>query len=128
MHFNEKLRLAHLSKHLTQTQLAELTNLTLRTIQNYELGYRMPKKKSTYSSLASALGISEEVLKDPCATFILRPTEHYKHSGPGQAMIIVDELKTMWSSNEMDENEMDSVMQALQEAYWESKKRRHGVK
>ena len=50
-----------------------------------------------------------------------------KHSGPGQAMIIVDELKTMWSSDEMDENEMDSVMQALQEAYWESKKRRNGV-
>ena len=47
-----------------------------------------------------------------------------KHSGPGQAMLIVDELKTMWSSDEMDENEMDSVMQALQEAYWESKRRR----
>ena len=124
MHFNEKLRLARLSKHLTQTQLAELTNLTLRTIQNYELGYRMPKKKSTSTSLSSALGISEEVLTDPNATFSLRPTEHYKHSGPGQAMIIVDELKTMWSSDEMDESEMDSVMQALQEAYWESKKRR----
>ena len=124
MHFNEKLRLARLSKHLTQTQLAELTNLTLRTIQNYELGYRMPKKKSTSTSLSSALGISEEVLTDPNATFSLRPTEHYKHSGPGQAMIIVDELKTMWSNDEMDENEMDSVMQALQEAYWESKRRR----
>ena len=85
----------------------------------------MPKKRSTYKSLSTALGISEEVLIDPSATFILRPTEHYKHSGPGQAMIIVDELKTMWSSDEMDENEMDSVMQALQEAYWESKKRRH---
>ena len=127
MHFNEKLRLARLSKHLTQTQLAELTNLTLRTIQNYELGYRMPKKRSTYKSLASALGISEEVLTDPSATFFLRPTEHYKNIGPGQAMIIVDELKTMWSSDEMDENEMDSVMQALQEAYWESKKRRNGI-
>ena len=124
MHFNEKLRLARLSKHLTQTQLAELTNLTLRTIQNYELGYRMPKKRSTYSSLAAALGISEEVLTDSSATFTLRPTEHYKHSGPGQAMFIVDELKTMWSSDEMDENEMDSVMQALQEAYWESKRGR----
>ena len=124
MHFSEKLRLARLSKHLTQTQLAELTNLTLRTIQNYELGYRMPKKKSTFTSLSSALGISEEVLTDPNATFILLPTEHYKHSGPGQAMLIVDELKTMWSSDDMDESEMDAVMQALQEAYWESKKRR----
>ena len=85
----------------------------------------MPKKKSTYKSLSTALGISEEVLTDPSATFTLRPTEHYKHSGPGQAMIIVDELKTMWSSDEMNENEMDSVMQALQEAYWERKKRRH---
>ena len=87
----------------------------------------MPKKRSTYKSLASALGISEEVLTDPSATFFLRPTEHYKNIGPGQAMIIVDELKTMWSSDEMDENEMDSVMQALQEAYWESKKRRNGI-
>ena len=84
----------------------------------------MPKKRSTYTSLSTALGISEEVLTDPNATFSLRPTEHYKHSGPGQAMLIVDELKTMWSSDEMDENEMDSVMQALQEAYWESKRRR----
>ena len=33
----------------------------------------------------------------------------------------------MWSSDEMDESEMDAVMQALQEAYWESKKRRHGL-
>ncbi|MBQ8947672.1 MAG: hypothetical protein IJ058_12825 [Lachnospiraceae bacterium] len=84
----------------------------------------MPKKRSTYKSLSTALGISEEVLTDASATFILRPTGHYKHSGPGQAMLIVYELKAMWSSDEMDENEMDSVMQALQEAYWESKKRR----
>ena len=40
----EKLKNARAAKHLSQRALAEATGLSLRTIQNYELGARLPKK------------------------------------------------------------------------------------
>ena len=35
---------------------------------------------------------------------------------------MVADIAAMWSGGEMDEEDMDSIMQAMQEAYWEAKK------
>ena len=43
----EKLKNARAAKHLSQRALAEATGLSLRTIQNYELGARLPKRRET---------------------------------------------------------------------------------
>ena len=122
MEFSEKIRNARRAKGWTQKDLAQASGMTLRTIQNYELGARLPKKRDTYLALAQALDINEEVLLDDNASFVLRANERYGSRGARQAWDMVADIAAMWSGGEMDEEDMDSIMQAMQEAYWEAKK------
>lgn len=122
MEFSEKIRNARRAKGWTQKDLAQASGMTLRTIQNYELGARLPKKRDTYLALAKALDINEEVLLDDSASFVLRANERYGSRGARQAWDMVADLAAMWSGGEMDEEDMDAIMQAMQEAYWEAKK------
>ena len=122
MEFSEKIRNARTAKGWTQKELAQAAGLTLRTIQNYELGARLPKKRDTYLVLAKALDINEEVLLDDNASFVLRANERYGSRGARQAWDMVADIAAMWSGGEMDEEDMDAIMQAMQEAYWDAKK------
>ena len=122
MEFSEKIRNARRAKGWTQKDLAQATGMALRTIQNYELGARLPKKRDTYLALAKALDINEDVLLDDNASFVLRANERYGSRGARQAWDMVADLAAMWSGGEMDEEDMDAIMQAMQEAYWEAKK------
>jgi len=122
MEFSEKIRNARTAKGWTQKELAQAAGLTLRTIQNYELGARLPKKRDTYLVLAKALDINEEVLLDDNASFVLRANERYGSRGARQAWAVVADIAAMWSGGEMDEEDMDAIMQAMQEAYWDAKK------
>ncbi len=122
MNFSEKIRNARLAKGLSQDDLAKAAGISLRTVQNYELGARLPKKKDTYTSLAKALGIHEEVLLDENASFVIRANEQYGSRGARQAWDMAAEIGSMWAGGEMEEEDMDAIMQALQEAYWDAKK------
>ena len=121
MEFSEKIRNARTAKGWSQKELAEATGMSLRTIQNYELGARLPKKRDTYLVLAKALDISEDVLLDDNASFVLRANERYGSRGARQAWDMVADIAAMWSGGDMDEEDMDAIMQAMQEAYWEAK-------
>ena len=118
----EKLKNARAAKHMSQRELAEAADMSLRTIQNYELGARMPKKRDTYTRLAAALGIDEKVLLDENADFVLRAGERYGSRGARQAWDLVADFKGLCAGGEMEEEDMDAIMQALQEAYWDAKK------
>jgi len=122
MNFSEKIRNARLAKGISQKELAVAAGISLRTIQNYELGVRLPKSRDTYSKLAKALDINEEVLLDENAAFVIRANEQYGGRGARQAWDMVSEIGSMWAGGEMEEEDMDAIMQALQEAYWDAKK------
>ena len=123
MEFSEKIRNARIAKNMSQKELAEESGLSLRTIPNYELGARLPKKRDTYAVLARVLEVSEDVLLDKNASFILRANERYGSRGARQAWDMVSDLASMWAGGEMEEEDMDAIMQAMQEAYWEAKKK-----
>ena len=122
MEFSEKLKKARIAKQMSQKELAEATGITTRTIQNYETTKKLPKKRDTYKKLADALGISEEDLLDGNTDFVLRASAHYGSRGARQAWDLVADLKAMWAGGEMEEDDMDAIMQAVQEAYWDAKK------
>ncbi len=122
MDFAEKLKTARAARQLSQSALAKAAGLSLRTIQNYELGCRLPRKRSTYTRLAEALGVDEAALLDENASFVLRANERYGSRGAAQAWDMVADLSAMWAGGEMAEEDMDAIMQAMQEAYWEAKK------
>ena len=55
MAFKERLREKRKEAGLTQTELAKMISVTDRTIQNYELGTRIPQNMKIVSDLAVAL-------------------------------------------------------------------------
>lgn len=123
MNLGEKIRNARIAKRMSQTELAEQAGVSMRTIQNYESGFRRPKSRDTYDKLAAALGIDVRILLDDNAEFILQAGEKYGPRGAKQAWDLVDDIRTMWAGGHMEDEDMDAIMQALQEAYWDAKKK-----
>lgn len=124
MEFSEKLRNIRISKNLSQEELAEQTGISRRSIQNYESGRLLPKKRSVYTVLAEALGIAEEVLLNRDIDFVLRANEQYGGDAMRQAMDLVADVRALWAGGEMEEEDMDEIMRALQEAYLEAKQKK----
>lgn len=121
MTLGEKLRNARTNKNMKQKDLADATGLALRTIQNYESDERIPRQRETYTKLANALGISEDVLLDDNASFILEATERYGEKGRREAVDLAANFRSMYAGGELDEEDVDAVMRAVQMAYWEIK-------
>ena len=103
-------------------ELTVNSTISLRTIQNYESGARMPKSRDTYTKLSEALGVDEKVLMDENAEFVLRANEQYGGRGARQAWDLVADFKVLAAGGEIEEEDMDEIMRAMQEAYWEAKK------
>ena len=123
MKFNEKLKELRLAKHLSQAELAKAGGVTARTLQYYEAGLKLPRKKETYTKLAAALGVKEEELTDDNASFITNAFSVYGERGASQAEQLVQSLAGLWAGGDMEVEDIDENMRALQEAYWDAKKR-----
>lgn len=121
MTFGEKLRKARQAKGLSQAALADATGISLRTIQNYELDARMPKSRDTYSKLAGVLGVEEKAFLDDGTDFILEANVQYGSRGLNQAWGIVRDFQGLAAGGEIAEEDLDEVMRAIQDAYWDAK-------
>ena len=113
MKFGEKVRAARLAAKYSQRQLADMTGIALRTIQNYESGERLPKQKENY----------QLALKDDDADFVIKATEKYGARGNAQAERLVKEVSGLYAGGELAEEDMDAMMKAIQEAYWIAKEK-----
>lgn len=123
MKFGEKVRAARIAAKYSQRQLASMTGIALRTIQNYESGERLPKQQETYTLLANALNIEVESLKDDEADFVIKAAEKYGSRGHEQAERLIKEVSGLYAGGELAEEDMDAMMRAIQEAYWIAKEK-----
>ena len=122
MNFPEKLRKIRLKRGLSQGDLAKAVGTSLRTIQNYESGSRVPKSMDTYAKLAEALGILEDELRDDTTDFLINAGEQYGSVGQRQAKEFIEEFRVMCAGGKYDEDDLDFIMEALQNTYWETKR------
>ena len=121
MTFGEKLRESRVKKGMTQSELAKAANLGLNTISNYESGKTYPKKREIYETLASILDVSADYLRNENEEFIAEATERYGYRGKQQADQLVRQIGGLFAGGELSDDEMDGVMKALQDIYWECK-------
>ncbi len=121
MTFAEKLRKARIAKGLSQQALAKATGISLRTIQNYELEARMPKKNETYAKLAQVLGVDEKDFHDDNTAFVLAANVKYGSRGVRQAWDLVSDFRGLAAGGEIAGEDLDEIMRAIQEAYWDAK-------
>lgn len=119
MDFTEKLQRLRKSKGLTQAELAEKTGVSCRSIQNYELGSRYPKR-DILNKLCVALDTRPEYLisSDDFMSFV-RAEDGEK--GVKSAQELLDCAGALFAGGDMSEDDKDKVMLALQKIYWKSK-------
>lgn len=121
MKFGEKVKNLRKDKGLTQTDLAKQLCVSLRTVISYETGKSYPKRREIYATLADYFHIDVNYLLTEDEEFIAQTKEKYDIQCPKQAYELVAEIKGLFACGELSEKERDAVMQALQQAYWDSK-------
>lgn len=123
MNFGEKVRLAREAAKYTQAELAAVSGIAKRTIQNYESGERMPKKLETYARLANVLNIEESVLLDDNVEFVLKAKAELGARAGRQAEKLVEEVRGLYAGGNLADEDLDAMMHAIQDAYWIAKKK-----
>lgn len=124
MNFSEKVKTARTAKNMSQKELATATGISERTIQNYEMGVRLPKKRETYMKLAGALGISPDVLMDEDAAFIITASERYGGRGRKQAEALADQMRTAVAAagGALDDDDIDFLRDAMMQTFDDAKR------
>jgi transcriptional regulator with XRE-family HTH domain len=72
MRFGEKLQELRQRAGLSQSGLAEKSEESVRNIQNWEIGHRVPRAEALFR-LAKALGVSAEVFAECVSRDATRP-------------------------------------------------------
>lgn len=126
MTFSEKVKTARLELGLTQTQLAEKVDISLRTVTAYEKGEKSPRA-GTMLRLAKALGVSVKFLSnDDCDNplediekdgFIEEARELYGSKGARDISSLLDENQALFAGGELSEEQKDEFFQAIMATY-----------
>lgn len=119
MKFSEKLKAARKAAHLSQSALADRAGISLRTLQNYEMGKRYPASLEITLRLASALNTTaESLLSAGEESIVAAPSA----SAKAQLYELVQAVSGLFAGGSIEEEDRDAAMEAIIAAYWAAKK------
>lgn len=122
MDFKDRLKEKRAEAGLIQAELAQKVGVTTRTIQNYEMGERIPSNLGIAQKLADALGTTVEYLLGSGGKLIVEAHEKGGAKAARDVDELVSEVQGLFAGGRLDDEAMDGVMQALMDAYWLAKK------
>lgn len=130
----EKIRENRLRRNLTQAELANEAELTIRTVSKYETDAVMPKGRNLYR-LASALGVSVAYLthpeiEDPTygldeEVYLDAAREKYGKKGQDEMEKLLTGVRAMFAGGEIPQENKDQFFQAVMQAYLACKEDAH---
>lgn len=121
MKLSEKIRALRKEQHVTQAELAKALGLSMRAIQDYELKGSYPKRRETYNKMADFFDVDVNYLLTEDEDFVVSAAKQYGYRGAKQAEQLINEVIGLFAGGEMEEDDKDAMMRAIQDAYWESK-------
>ena len=122
MNFSERLKKLRESKGLSQKELAERSGLSTRMVQKYEGGESRPRYEAA-EKVALALEIPISQLLGEDNVFVAQAAERYGSRGAKQAEKLMSEVTGLFAGGEMAEEDMDTMMKAISDAYWIAKEK-----
>ena len=122
MTFAEKIKSARKAEGYSQRELAERAGLHYRTIQNWEAG-RLPKSLDPVFRVAQVLGTTAEALLGESDQYVIEAGERGGERAARDVEALVSEVMGLFAGGELDEEEKDGIMAALNEAYWIAKQK-----
>lgn len=121
MEFGEKIREKRIKLGYSQQMLAEKTELSLRSIQNYESGQRSPANISIVKKIADVLGVSSEYLLDDRSQYVIDAAEKGGESAAYDVDKLLSQIQGLFAGGSLSQSDKDKVMRAVNEIYWETK-------
>jgi transcriptional regulator with XRE-family HTH domain len=122
MELKEKLIKLRKDKGLTQFQLAALIGVTGRSVQNYELGSRYPKRE-ILQKLCEVFDVPLEYLVSNRDIFEPDAEVNTELDSKLSAQQFLDNASSLFAGGEMSEDDKDKIMLALQKIYWKAKEK-----
>jgi len=122
MAFSNKLKELRLQNNLSQEKLAKELDTTRRTYIYYETGQKNPSGE-LLSRVAKFFKVDISFLMDEQNESIANEQTQKSIRGILKANQLVDEISGLFEGEELSETEKDTVMEALQGAYWNAKKK-----
>ena len=130
MTFGEKVRQARIAMDLSQTQLAEKTGISERSLYTYEQTGTMPRMGNV-KKIAEALCVSVGYLMDEDETnkekdidkdiFIANVKNEYGIKGAKEASDVLSRASALFAGGQLDEEAKDLFFRSLMEIYLDSK-------
>ena len=117
MTFGDKVRDKRHEMGLKQEELAKKMGVNTRMISTYETNKSRPRGIAGYQRLADALEVNINYLLTEHDLFVAKSEEEYGYRGKKGAEKLVNELTGLFAGGEMEEEDMDTLMFAIQEAY-----------
>ncbi|MEQ2367053.1 helix-turn-helix transcriptional regulator, partial [Coprococcus sp. CLA-AA-H190] len=121
--FGEKVKTLRKTKDMSQTQLAQVVGVSLRTVGGWEKEGRYPKQHELYQKLADTLGCDVSYLMTEEESFITEATEQYGSRGAKQAQQILEQAAAMFAGGELSDEDKTAFMDEIQMLYLDSKRR-----
>jgi transcriptional regulator with XRE-family HTH domain len=120
MTFGRKLKAARMQAGLSQEKLATELGISKRTVINYENGANLPTSDKL-PLIAKYFGVSIEELISEQQEFVAAAYEKGGSRSARQAAALVDEVSGLFAGGKLSDEEKDTVMRAIQNAYWIAK-------
>lgn len=130
MTFGEKLKDLRLRLNYSQSELAEVTGISERSLYTYEALGAIPRK-GNIRRLAEALKVDVSYLTEEDSTdpgenfeeeeFVRRAKSRYGNKGKREAEAILERTGALFAGGALDEEAKDIFMESVMKIYMESK-------
>ncbi len=122
MLFKDRLREKRVEAGLTQEALAKRVGVSMRTIQNYELGNRRPSNMEVVQKIADELHTTTAYLLGSSGIYAVEAHEKGGAKAARDIDELVGEVTGLFAGGALSEDALDGAMKALNDAYWIAKK------
>ncbi len=116
MEFKERLAKLRRLSGMTQAELAKELGITLRSVQNYELGARYPKTE-TIERIANIFGVDQNALISDEEYFIVEAKQKRGKRGQESAERLIRNANALFAGGDLSDEDKKNVFAALQKAY-----------
>lgn len=121
MKFGDRLKQKRLEAEISQQELAKITGISARSVQNYESNKRYPNSLAITVKLAEALGTTSEYLLAEEGQYIIEAEKKGGAKARRDVETLVGEMRGLFAGGTLSEGERDAVMRAVSDAYWLAK-------
>lgn len=121
MKFAEKLLNAREKKGITQAELAELLNVSKRTITSYEAEGKYPRKRDTYYKLSEIFNCDKNYFIGEEEDFIENASDKHGTYGKKQAEDLIRQANGLFAGGELSDEDKEAVLKSLMDAYYNAK-------